>query len=279
MTNRITILNELADLGNILKDHSPQNTYAVPAGYFEGLAGQILNRIKALEATDAKEELAYLSPLLSNVSKEMPYDVPAGYFQDLSEGLWQQISEQANHLQQEFFGQTSEEEIETLSPLLSTLKNKNPYSIPAGYFEKLETGTVHKDSPKESFVTFGEKKETKIISITRRRWYRLAAAAVFIGVIVIGGLLFFNQRQPNIINDPKGWCYQNVTKKVSTAKLDEFVKLAEDETTNVAEENDATKKAEIKELMKDVSEKEIQDFLNDAVALEPNTETSTPVNE
>ena len=35
--------------------------------------------------------------------------------------------------------QTSEEEIESLSPLLSSLKNKNPYSVPAGYFETLET--------------------------------------------------------------------------------------------------------------------------------------------
>jgi hypothetical protein len=265
MTNRNTILNELADLGNILKDHSPQNTYAVPVGYFEGLAGQILNRIKALEATDAKEELVYLSPFLSKVSKEMPYAIPAGYFHDLSETLLQQISEHTNHLQTESFGQTSEEEIEALSPLLGSLKNKNTYSVPGGYFENLETGI--------------KKEETKVISITRRRWYRLAAAAVFVGVIVIGGLLFFNQRQPNVIKDPKGWCYQNVTKKVSTAKLDEFVKLAEDETTNVAEENDATKKAEIKELMKDVSDKEIQDFLNDAVALESNNETSIPMNE
>ena len=72
--------------------------------------------------------------------------------------------------------QTSEEEIESLSPLLNSLKNKNPYSVPAGYFEMLETGA--------------DKKETKVISITRRKWYRLAVAAVVIGVVAIGGLLF-----------------------------------------------------------------------------------------
>jgi len=272
MTNRNTILSELADLGSVLSNHNPENIYAVPAGYFEGLAGQILNRIKALEAADAKEELAYLSPLLSNVSKEMPYAVPAGFFQNLSNDVLKKISEHEDH-------QTSEEEIETLSPLLGSLRNKNPYSVPDGYFEKLETEIVRKNTQKEFLVIFGEKKETKVISIARRRWYRLAAAAVFIGVIVIGGLLFIKQRQPNIIIDPQGWVYQNVTKKVSTEKIDEFVKLAEDETANVAEENDATKKAEIKELMKDVSEKEIQDFLNDAVALESNNETSSPMNE
>jgi hypothetical protein len=46
--------------------------------------------------------------------------------------------------------------------------------------------------------------------------------------------------------------------------------LAEDETINTTEENDAAKQAEMKELMKDISEKEIEDFLNDAVALESN---------
>jgi hypothetical protein len=266
MTNRNTILNELADLGSDLKDHNPQNIYAVPAGYFEGLAAQILNRIKALETSNAKEELAYLSPLLSNVSKEMPYAVPADYFQNFSDGMLQRLGEHTDY-------QTSEEEIETLSPLLSSLKNKNPYSAPAGYFKKLETGILRKDS-------FGEKKETEVISITKRRWYRLAVAAVVIGVIVIGGLVFFRSGQVDPKKNPESWVYQNVTKKISTEKIDEFVKLAEDETTaNVAEENDATKKAEIKELMKDVSEKEIQDFLNDTVALEPNSETSTPMNE
>ena len=249
MTNRNTILKELRDLESSLGSYNPQNIYTVPNGYFEGLPTQILNRIKAFEAADAREELAYLSPLLSNVSKEMPYSVPAGFFQNLSEDILQRVSEYADY-------QTSEEEIETLSPLLSGLKNKNPYSVPAGYFETLETKT--------------EKKETKVISITNRRWYRLAVAAVIIGIVSIGGLLFINQSQPDVNKNPRAWVNKNVNKKVSQEKIDEFVKLAEDETINATEESDATKQAEIKELMKDVPEKEIEDFLNDAVALESN---------
>jgi hypothetical protein len=252
MTNRNPILNELVDLGSDLKDHNPQYIYAVPAGYFEGLADQILNRIKALEASNAKDELKYLSPLLSNVSKEMPYKVPAGFFQDLSEDVLKKISEHEDH-------QTSEEEIETLSPLLSSLKNKNPYSTPAGYFEKLKTGV--------------EKKETKVISITRRRWYRLAIAAIVIGIIAISGLAIFRSKQVDPNKNPQAWIEKNVDKKVSKDKIDEFVKLAEDESTNVAYEKDDVKHAEIKELMKDVPEKEIEAFLNDAVALESNSDT------
>jgi hypothetical protein len=252
MTNRNTILNELAELESVLANHDPQNIYAVPAGYFESLADQILNRIKALEANDAKEELSYLSPFLGNVSKEMPYKIPAGFFQDLSEGVLKKISEHEDH-------QTSEEEIEILSPLLSSLKNKNPYSTPAGYFEKLETRV--------------EKKETKIISITRSRWYRFAVAAVIIGIVAISGLAIFRSKQVDPNKNPQAWMEKNVDKKVSKDKIDEFVKLAEDGSINVTYEKDDVKHAEIKELMKDVPEKEIVAFLNDAIALESNSDT------
>jgi len=251
MTNRNIILNELKDLESFLGNYHPQNIYTVPNGYFEGLPTQILNRIKALEATNAKDELKYLSPLLSNVSKEMPYAVPAGFFQSLSEDVLKKISEHEDY-------QTSEEEIGSLSPLLSSLKNKNPYSIPAGYFERLETGA--------------EKKETKVISITRRRWYRLAVAAVVIGIVAISGLAIFRSKQVDPNKNPQAWIEKNVDKKVSKDKIDEFVKLAEDGSTNVAYEKDDVKHAEIKELMKDVPEKEIEAFLNDAVALESNTD-------
>ena len=251
-------MNELADLGSGLKDHNPQNIYTVPVGFFEGLADQILNRIKAIDATNAKDELKYLSPLLSNVSKEMPYSVPAGFFQNLSEDVLKNISEHEDY-------QTSEEEIESLSPLLSSLKNKKTYLAPAGYFEKLETKI--------------EKKETKVISISRRRWYRLAIAAVVIGIVVIGGLLFIKSGQVNPVDNPHAWIEKNV-KKVDQAKIDEFVSLANDDSSDkVDNESDAAKKAEIKELMKDVSEKEIEEFLNDAVALESSTDTDGSMNE
>ena len=255
MTNRNTILNELNDLESALGNYSPQNIYTVPNGYFEGLPTQILNRIRALEATDAKEELEYLSPLLSNVSKETPYAVPAGFFQNLSEAILQKVANHADH-------QTSEEEIETLSPLLSSLKNKNPYSVPAGYFENIEPGI--------------EKKDTKVISIRRRRWYRLAVAAVIIGVVAIGGLLFIKTDQVDPNKNPDKWISKNV--KVTEKKIDEFVKLAGEERLNAADENDEAKQAEIRELMKDVPEKEIQDFLNDAIALSSNDETDALMN-
>lgn len=259
MTNRKTILNELADLGSGLKDHNPQNIYKVPAGYFDGLADQILNRIKALSADNAKDELKYLSPLLSNASKQTPYSVPAGFFQNLDVDILNIISKNENH-------QTSKEEIEGLSPLLSSLKNKNTYSVPAGYFDTLEQSI--------------EKKEAKVISMTRTKWYRLVAAALVIGIVVIGGLLFIKKGQINPVDNPHAWIEKNV-KKVDQTKIDELVSLTSngDLTDKSGSEIDAVQKAEIKELMKDVPEKEIEEFLNDAIALESSVDTDGSMNE
>ena len=107
----------------------------------------------------------------------------------------------------------------------------------------------------------------------------MAIAAVVIGIVVIGGLLFIKSGQVNPVDNPHAWIEKNV-KKVDQAKIDEFVSLANDDSSEkVDNESDAAKKAEIKELMKDVSEKEIEEFLNDAVALESNPDTDGSMNE
>lgn len=256
MTNRNTILNELRDLDSTLGNLSPQNLYTVPYGYFEGLPTQIINRIKALEATNAKDELEYLSPLLSSISKKTPYSVPAGYFQSLNESISYAINNT---------DQTSEEEIESLSPLLSSLKNKNPYSVPTGYFESLETTT--------------ERQEAKVISFTRRRWYRIAIAAAVIGIVAVSGLIFFRSNAIDPKINPEAWINKNVTKKVDKDKIDEFVTLVTPNNTQKAiDENKTADEAEVKELMKDIPQKELQDFLNDAVALESNDDEDALMN-
>lgn len=250
-------MSELSDISSTLGNLSPQNLYVVPDGYFEGLPTQIINRIRALEAADAKEELEYLSPFLSNISRAMPYSVPVGFFQEFGDSVMQRLNENVNH-------QSSKEEIESLSPLLSSLKDKNPFSVPAGYFESLDTK--------------GGKKEAKVISITKHRWYRVAIAAAVIGIVAITGLLLINAEKTSVFK-PEAWVKKNVINKVSDEKIDEFVTLvAPNETQKTAEDNEAATQEEVKELMKDVSQKEIDEFLNDAIALESNDDTDALMN-
>jgi hypothetical protein len=253
MTQKENILQELNELKSSLAAITPQNIYTVPVGYFDGLAAQVLNRIKALEAKNAVEELGYLSSSLSNISRQMPNYVPAGYFEGLAEKAMQLVRESSDY-------QTAKEELETLSPLLSGLKKTMPYSVPQGYFENL---AEKRDKP-----------AAKVVSITQRKWFRYAAAAVVTGVIILAGFIYINSRNAvDPVDQPYAWVKKSI-KKVDKTDIDAFVKLADEEINNLAVvATSPVKPEEIKELMKDVSDKEIQDFLDETTVTESSEET------
>ena len=54
MVQKDNILQELREL-NASLPHQPENIFRVPPGYFEGLVEQVMARIKAMEAGNAKE--------------------------------------------------------------------------------------------------------------------------------------------------------------------------------------------------------------------------------
>jgi hypothetical protein len=55
MTQRDNILQELNELQSTLVNAGVENVYQAPRGYFDGLADQVLNRIRALNTEDASE--------------------------------------------------------------------------------------------------------------------------------------------------------------------------------------------------------------------------------
>ena len=244
MTQRANILQELIEIESTLLNVTPQNVYAVPAGYFEQFADQVMNRI------NAKNELADLSSILNNVSSKTPYSIPAGYFDGLEERLMQSVRESADY-------QTAKEELESISPLLNSISKKVLFNVPQGYFEQLNTEV--------------NRQEVKVVSIIHRRWFRFAAAAVFVGIVALGALLSLNNKSIDPNKNPDEWVAKNV-KKVNTNLLDDFIKLADEENNvkgSVANKNE--KAEDIRELMKDVSDKEIQDFLKETSVLENNS--------
>jgi len=205
-----------------------------------------------MEAKNAVEELGYLSPLLSNISRQMPNDIPAGYFEGFAEKTMQLVRESNDY-------QTANEELETLSPLLSGLKKTMPYSVPQGYFESLAEKT--------------NKPAAKVVSISQRKWLRYAAAAVVTGVIVLAGFIYFNSRNSvDPVEQPYAWVKKSI-KKVDKADIDAFVTLADEDLTNLARvATSPVKPDEIKELMKDVSDKELQDFLDETAVTQSSDE-------
>ena len=259
MTPHNNILQELNELQSSLAGLAIQNTYSVPEGYFEGLAGQVLKRIKAMEANNAADELKLLAPSLSNISKQLPYSIPVGYFDGLEDRMMQVVRESNDY-------QTSGEELEAISPLLSGLKKQMPYHVPQGYFETLAT----------DINTGSAKAETKVISLTSRKWFRYAAAAVVAGIIAMAGFTFLGKDKVDAVTNSRAWVEKNV-KKVPTEKIEEFIQLTDEEKT--AKESiasiDNNKVEEVKELIKDVPEKEIQSLLNDTELLDDDADASS----
>ena len=247
MTQRNNILQELNELNSQLVNAGTENIYAVPAGYFDGLIARVMSRIKAMEATNATDELGHLSPVLSRLSKQTPYTVPAGYFEGLSEKMMQSVRESSDY-------QTVAEETESISPLLAGLKKDMPFAVPQGYFENL-TGSI---------ATKENKQEAKVISLTNRKWFRYAAAAVVVSVIATIGFVLIKKEKVTPNEDSYAWVKKNI-KKVSTENLEEFIQLADAEKSVASAE---VKTQEVKELIKDVPEDEIQSLLNDVKILE-----------
>ena len=233
MAQKDNILQELRELNSSIARIGNQPVFTVPEGYFDNLATEVLKRIKASETEEA------LPAIFNQLSKNNPYQVPAGYFESLESRVSAVINDQTK---------TAKEELEELSSLLSKLKKVTPYQVPEGYFERIEKPV--------------EKTEAKVISFTRHKWLRYAAAAMVIGFIATLFVITQNKNKIDPNADSYAWVKKSV-KKVSTDELDEFIELTDINNTVAS----VQKAEDIKDLMKDVPEKEIQQLLNDADVL------------
>ena len=247
MTNRNDILNELKELGSNLSAAPFENIYTVPVGYFEGFASQVFARIKALEATDAKDELNILSPYLNNLSKENPFKTPVGYFDGLEERMMNVVRTSADY-------QTTNEELESLSPLLQSLKKENPYTIPQGYFENLSAPVVEK---------------TKIVSMVNRKWLRYAVAAMLIGLISMVGISIIK----NNTGDPIAKIEKKATREINKSSNEELNDFIQNTSTDVAV---IEKKSDIElnDLLKDIPDEELNQFVEEIADPQPESTES-----
>jgi hypothetical protein len=93
METRKQILTELLEIAPVLGGSGVFRVpYVVPAGYFEGFAEILMNRIRFEAAAlgdpannvSSQEEISEISPLLAGLKNKNPYQVPQGYFESLN---------------------------------------------------------------------------------------------------------------------------------------------------------------------------------------------------
>jgi hypothetical protein len=260
MAHKDNILQELNDLGSTLVNQQELNVYQAPNGYFADFPEYMLKRIKALKAGNATEEINYLSPFLSNYSKTNPYSVPPDYFENVDTRISQIMgnTEKLSEL-------SASEELDTLSPLLGGLKKQLPYSVPDGYFENLSASSIQEKSTPQA----------KVVSIGSRKWFRYAAAAAIISFVTIGAFLFINKKETiNPETNSYAWVKKSLN-KVSTEEIDAFISVSEKEN---AVASVSEKPNEVQDLVQTISDKELQDFLDETALAEQDNDEDLLLN-
>jgi hypothetical protein len=247
MRNHEEIHDELKELGSCLTGRLPETTYRVSEGYFEGLAQTALSRIRALQASGPREELEALSPFLSQVPRSLPFQVPEGYFEALHRAMAPDPSPAA--------------EIRTLSPLLAGLKKDLPFEVPAGYFDGLAADHAAKESGQEALL----------VSLSERRWFRYAAAAIVTGIIFITGFLFI---QNEGTDDSGEMALTQMTKDLrkltDTQQKDliDFLDAGLDGTETARNDRNDLLSGDVQQLLQDLSPEELSDLRQQTEDLE-----------
>jgi hypothetical protein len=247
MTQRNNILQELQDLDSSLAANLPGNPYTVPEGYFDTLSERVLAMIRS----------GYQPGFLDTTSKVTPYEVPAGYFEGLSKQMLQIVGSKKNVA-------SVQEELESISPLLGSLKKQMPYSIPAGYFDSL-----HHIPEKKS--------KAKVFSMPGRKLFRYAAAAVLTGAVALTVVLISVKEKLDPAVNSYSWVEKKM-KKVSTDEIENFVEMANETLPQKDMVASADRSVEVKEMIKDIPATEIQEFLSVIPQEESNLEDEVILN-
>jgi hypothetical protein len=145
-------------------------------------------------------ELKEIAPFLGRAGFfPPPYAVPPGYFEGFIENLRNRI-----RLEMAGFSETAVLEIAEISPLLAGLQKKNPYQVPAGFFDSLNTKIPAEQSQKAKLISIPSSASDTKTSLARRisipmRMVQLAAAACIVALI---GIALFNTGNHQNTIDP-----------------------------------------------------------------------------
>jgi hypothetical protein len=169
---------------------------------------------------------------------------------------------------------TAKDELEMLSPLLGNMSKEMPFAIPQGYFENLT----------DNFHAGTKKPAAKIVSLFRESWFRYAAAAVITGVVILAGFLIIGITGRDKASGMSLVKLEKTIKKeidkTTDKELNDFLQQFSDAGFNGEETalNDKTADTEIRELLKDIPESELKEFLNETSEIDVTAEETTLMN-
>jgi hypothetical protein len=227
--SRVDIIQELNELGSRLEAVSPENLYSVPNGFFESFASSVLQKI----ATS------------SLFSKENPYSIPTGYFDNFPAQMMETIKNHPDYL-------NSQEELKSISPLLSSLNKAPVYSVPEDYFGNFSVKVNHKPVAN---------KPGAVIRMFSTRVMRYAAAAIVTGLIIATSIFIAIRNSKPSEERTISKVEKDVNKMKDVKQLDKLTDLMNaDLNEKSVASNNKIKTDDIEKLLQDVPLEELKDF-------------------
>jgi hypothetical protein len=163
MENNHHISQELQEISPVVANLNRGIVYSVPPTYFEYLAEDILQKIRATDF----------------FVKNNPFSMPQeDYFQNLATNILARVrqGERSDETQDELVG---------IAPLLNTIGRHNPYTIPKDYFNNL---TIAPPAIPAKIVSLG----------SRKKWYKYAVAAAVSALMVTGAVKFIGSNKIDV---------------------------------------------------------------------------------
>lgn len=232
MKNKNIIFHELKGISPLIAQISKANLYSVPSSYFNNLSADLAERLKL-----SKEGFNDLSTI-------MPYTVPTGYFENFSERLSVEIYSEKQSA--EVFEETA-----LIAPLLNTISKNPVYNIPDGFFAEPEI--PNKEVKKHT---------AKVVSVNRAKVFRFSAAAAAVILFFTAGLYTITKKSDTALSAPD--TAKNKVKNLSKEEIVHFLKSNISSQNVTSASNPKLKnEAAIKSSLKEVSDKEIQQFLTE----------------
>lgn len=229
-----------------------EESYTVPSGYFDALPQQLLQQVQAFESVTR-------STSIEGLGKQNPFEAPAPqYFDQLADQLLQKIHAEV----------TPEEEL-SISPLLASLKQSNPFSTPeiSVNLEQIFSTTT----PESEVET---KRESPMLTVRKRLSFAQWSAAASIAIFFVLGALWLQTNKMN--NAPEqSMAKENINTKASkllanipdqalaeyveqhSEEFDEFILEANLASIPAAEQTKGLEAA-----IGEISDEDIQAYLN-----------------
>lgn len=244
MKNEKNISSNTGQTSKAVVNLPTEHPFTVPAGYFEQFPIRMLNLVQA----DPHFQ--------ETLPKESPMGIPQGYFEHFSENLLKKIRLEEN----------AHNELETLAPSLIPLRSENPFSVPEGYFNSFETS-----------ISIPKRKIVRIFDIKQIVRYAVAASII--------GLMFFVFKGTDKLPDSDNQTLASNSKaaelsiEAMSTYLNEPATQVEAPENEELASNDANllvniDKETVSMVLAEVSENDIEQFLNQSVNTENNNNTN-----